>query len=67
MAKGSGRDSLREAAERAIAEHESAIKALKRELAVHQPPDARRHLYQTIARHYEALAKEYKALAKEQS
>ena len=57
-----------EAAARVIAEHESSIKALKREVetAAHQTPETRRHLYHMIAKHHEGLAKEYKALAKAQ-
>ncbi len=61
-------DSAQAAAARAIAAHESSIKALKRELeaAGHQPPATRRHLCLMLAKHHEGLAKEYRALAREQ-
>ena len=61
-------DHAQAAAARAIAAHESSLKALKREVeaAGHQPPATRRHLYLMIAKHHEALAKEYRALAREQ-
>ena len=71
MAKRGGganptRDSAQEAASRAIAAHESSIKALKRELeaAGHQPPATRRHLCLMLAKHHEGLAKDYRALAR---
>ncbi len=61
-------DSAQEAASRAIATHESSLKALKRELeaAGHQPSATRRHLCLMLAKHHEGLAKEYRALAREQ-
>ncbi len=72
MAKRGGganptRDSAQEAASRAIAAHESSIKALKREMeaAGHQPPATRRHLCLMLAKHHEGLAKDYRALARE--
>ncbi len=61
-------DRAQAAAARAIAAHESSIKALKRELeaAGHQPPAARRHLCLLLAKHHEGLAKDYRTLARAQ-
>jgi hypothetical protein len=71
MAKRGGganptRDSAQEAASRAIAAHESSIKALKRErdAAGHQPPATRRHRSLMLARHHEGPARECRALAR---
>ena len=73
MAKRGTENNLKLASEhtvvgRAIAEHESSIKTLKREVetAPNLTVETRRHLYHMIAKHYELIAKEYRALAKEQ-